>query len=218
MPGVLDLPGISDTTVAWGRRTLEAMVQRDQSTPRAAFALAAEAYHRGDTTAAQRYSSIVATRAPTDPGVARLSLLLTAIQTAARGHPDSAIALATPLVNYWPHGALVDPFSRSVVYLRWAEWLRAIRQDDTADQALLWYQNSDNGLEGWPQWQLEPGEVDNMLGVYARLLRAEAALLRHDAATACPLIARVRELWEDAEPGMAPLTLRAEQAAASCPP
>ncbi len=218
MPGVLGLPGISDEAVAWGRRTLEAMVERGQSTSRAAFALAAEAYHRRDTTAALRYSGVVASLASTDPGVARLSLLLTAMQIAVRGHLDSAIALSEPLQTYSPHGALVDPFSRSVLYLRGAEWLRATRQGDAADRALLWYQNSDNGLEGWPQWQLEPGEVDNMLGVYARLLRAEAALARHDTATACPLIARVRELWEDAEPGMAPLKQRAEQAAASCPP
>ncbi len=218
MPGVLDLPGISDTAVAGGRRTLEVMVQRDQSAPRAAFALATDAYHRGDTTAAQHYSGVVATLASTDTGVARLSLLLTAIQTAARGHPDSAIALTEPLLNYGPQSALVDPFSRSVLYLRRAEWLRTGRRHDAADRALLWYQNSDNGLEGWPQWQLEPGEVDNMLGVYARLLRAEAALARHDTATACPLIARVRELWQDAEPGMASLKQRAEDAATRCPP
>jgi hypothetical protein len=178
--------------------------------------MAAEAYHRGDTTAALHFSAAVARTAATDPGVARLLRLLTALQTAARGHPDSALALSAPLRNYGPSGALVDPFARSLLYLREAEWLRAIGQDRQADQALLWYQNSDNGIEGWPQWQLEPGEVDNMLGVYARLLRAEASLARGDTAVACPLIARVRELWHDAEPGMAPLTHRADLAARSC--
>jgi tetratricopeptide (TPR) repeat protein len=216
MPGVLGLSGISEDAVAWGRRTLEDLVQRDQSTPRAAFALAAEAYHRGDATAALHFSGIVARSATTDPGIARLSLLLTAMQVAARGHPDSAFILSAPLRNYWPSGALVDPFSRSLLYLRQSEWLRATRRDGEADLALLWYQNSDNGIEGWPQWQLEPGEVDNVLGVYARLLRAEAALARGDTAVACPLVARVLELWQHAEPGMAPLTRRAEQAAASC--
>ena len=216
MPGVLGLPGISDEAVAWGRRTLDAMVQRSQSAPRAAFALAAEAYHRGDTTAALHFSGVVARMASTNPGIARLSLLLTAMQVAARGHPDSALLLSAPLRNYAPSGALVDPFSRSLLYLREAEWLRATRQDSQADMALLWYQNSDNGIEGWPQWQLEPGEVDNMLGVYARLLRAETALARSDTASACPLIARVLELWQHAEPGMALLKQRAEQSGASC--
>ncbi len=216
MPGVLGLPGISDREVSWGLRTLDSIVQGGRSAPRAAFALAAEAFHRGDTTAALRYSGIVARLASANPGVARLSLLLTAMQVAARGRLDSAIALSQPLLTYGPHGALVDPFSRSVLYLRGAEWLRATREDDVADLALLWYQNSDNGIEGWPQWQLEPGEVDNMLGVYARLLRAEAAIARGDTTTACPLLQRVLELWEQAEPGMAPLKQRAEQAAKGC--
>jgi Protein kinase domain len=216
MPGVLGLPGIKDDAVAWGRATLDAMVQRGQSAPRAAFALAAEAYHRGDTTAALHFSDVVRRLASADPGIARLSLLLTAMQVATRGHPDSAFALSVPLRNYWPPGALVDPFSRSLLYLRESEWLRATRREGEADLALLWYQNSDNGIEGWPQWQLEPGEVDNVLGVYARLLRAEAALARGDPAAACPLIGRVLELWQQAEPGIAPLKRRAEQAAASC--
>jgi hypothetical protein len=216
MPGVLGLSGISEDAAAWGYRTLEAMVERGQSTPRAAFALAAAAYRRGDTTAALRLSGVVIRLASTDPGIARLSLLLTAMQTAARGHPDSAFALSAPLRDYGPSGALIDPFSRSLLYLCETEWLRATRRDGQAELVLLWYQNSDNGIEGWPQWQLESGEVDNVLGVYARLLRAEAALARGDAANACPLIARVLELWEEAEPGMAPLKERAEHAAASC--
>jgi serine/threonine protein kinase len=216
MPGVLGLSGIRDEAVDWGRHRLDAMVRRGQSTPRAAFALAADAYHRGDTTAALHFSGVVAGLASSDPGTARLSLLLTAMQAAARGHPDSALALSAPLRNYGPPGALVDPFSRSLLYLDEAGWLRATGQDSLADLALLWYQNSDNGIEGWPQWQLEPGEVDNLLGVYARLLRAEAALARGDTASACPLVARVLELWKGGEPGMAPLQDRAEHAAAAC--
>ena len=152
-----------------------------------------------------------------DAGCARLSLLLTAMQVAARGLPDSAITLSRPLLNYTPRGELVDPFSRSVLYLREAEWLRATHRDEAADRMLLWYQNSETGIEGWPRWQLEPGDIDNMLGIYAHLLRAEGALAHGDTATACPLLRRVLELWQDAEPGTAPLKQRAVKAAKGCP-
>ncbi|MEO8635628.1 MAG: serine/threonine-protein kinase [Gemmatimonadales bacterium] len=217
MPGVLGLPGINETEVTWGLRTLETLLQRSGSAPRAAFALAAAAYQHADTTAALHYSGIVRNLAASDSGIARLSLLLTAMQVAARGLPDSAITLSQPLLNYTPRGELVDPFSRSVRYLREAEWLRAAHRDEAADRMLLWYQNSETGIEGWPQWQLAAGDVDNMLGVYARLLQAEAALVHGDTATACPLLSRVLELWEDAEPGTAPLKQRAVNAAKGCP-
>jgi len=216
MPGVLGLPGISEAEVTRGRRGLETLVAEGRSVPRAAFALAADAQHRGDTATARRYAGLVRELAPRDSGVARLSRLLDAMHQAGAGRFDSALALAAPLAHYGPPGALVDPFGRSLLYLSQARWQRSAGRNALAAQALLWYQNSDGGIEGWPQWQLDPGDVDNVLGVYARLLRAEAALEERDTATACPLFARVRELWQDAEPGWAPLTERAGRAAQGC--
>ena len=84
--------------------------------------------------------------------------------------------------------------------------------------ARLWYQNSDSGIDGWPQFGLESSDVDNMLGVYARLLQGEADLARGHTVTACPLLGRVREIWSGAEAAMLPFRERADQAWKRCGP
>lgn len=107
----------------------------------------------------------------------------------------------------------LSPFARAVTYLGRARWQRALDDPDAADRELLWYENADQ--VGWPIGAPQQGEVDAVLSPYARLLRGEIALERHDPA-ACRLLQRVRELWHDAEPAMQPLVARAALARARC--
>jgi hypothetical protein len=91
-----------------------------------------------------------------------------------------------------------DPFARSVLYLQRMAWQLALGDKEAADKSLLWAYNTDSGIEGWPQHDLEPGDVDGMMAVYTRLLEAESARKAGHLAAACPLAQRVRELWRDA--------------------
>jgi hypothetical protein len=81
---------------------------------------------------------------------------------------------------------------------------------------LLWYENSDIGIEGWIQTVLQPGEVDAMLSAFARLRRARLALARGDEMTACPWLHRIGELWGGAEPAFAPLVTEVRGLAQAC--
>jgi hypothetical protein len=160
---------------------------------------------------------IVADASRRERGAGRLLLLLEAIAAAHRGHPDSGLALSAPLLAYDSTGAVEDPFSRAVLHLRRADWSLAQGDSAAADRELLWYENSDTGIEGWIHTELQPGEVDAMLSAIARLRRARLALARNDPVVACPWLLRLSELWRDAEPAFTPLVTEARALAGRCP-
>ena len=212
IPEIYGLPGVSiaqrDSGLLWLRT-----VAGDTSAPgiRALWALAVDAENRGDTVAAITFASRM-----TAPGAARLRALVTAMQLAARGRAEDALRLSDALISYDTAGVVQDPFARSVLYLQRINWQLSLGDSAGADATRLWFHNSDSGIEGWPQRDLEAGDIDGMLAVYGRLLQAEADRAAGRTGSACDLARRVRELWSDAEPSFSDLRQRADRAAEGC--
>jgi hypothetical protein len=132
------------------------------------------------------------------------------------GRVTHAIALSNPLLAYDSSGTVEDPFARSVLHLARARWFLALADSAAADRELLWYENSDSGIEGWVQREVQPGEIDGVLSAFARLQRARLARDRGNRAFGCELALRVRELWRDAEPSYAGLRSEADSVAQGC--
>jgi hypothetical protein len=214
MPGIYGLPGIPqvqrDSALFWLRT-----IAGDSSATglRALWALAVDAENRGDTAAALTYASRM-----TAPGAARLGALVTAMQLAARGRAEDALRLSDALISYDTAGVVQDPFARSVLYLQRINWQLSLGDSAGADATRLWFHNSDSGIEGWPQRDLEAGDVDGMLAVYGRLLQAESDRAAGRTTDACDLARRVHELWRDAEPSFSDLKRRAARVAEGCHP
>jgi serine/threonine protein kinase len=217
LPVALGFPAGDGSASVWGRSRLEALASAPVPSARAAWALAVDAASRGDVTLS-RWMPIVAAASGRERGAGRLMRLLEAIAVANRGHPDSALTLSAPLLAYDSAGAAEDPFSRAVLHFRRADWSLALGDSSAADRELLWYENSDAGIEGWIQRTLQPGEVDAMLSAIARLRRARLALARSDTAAACAWHRRLLELWRDAEPAFAPLVKDSRELVRQCPP
>jgi tetratricopeptide (TPR) repeat protein len=214
LPVYFDAPVVSDSDRSWARATLATLASGSPGpvTSRAAWALAVEAHAQGDTAAALQHAEALA-----DPSTRHLVRLLGGLQLASRGKPGAALALTEPLLAYDTVGAVTEPFARSVLYLNRARWFLATGDTAAADATRLWYLNSDSGIDGWPQFALEAGEIDGLLGVQARLVQAEFDLNRGRLETACPIAGRVRELWNDAEPSFRPFQERAARVLKSCP-
>ncbi|HEY7028316.1 MAG TPA: protein kinase [Gemmatimonadales bacterium] len=212
MPGTYGLPGIPqvqrDSALFW-LRTIAG--DRSATGTRALWALAVDAQSRGDTAAALTYSSRM-----TAAGAARLRSLVDAMQRAARGRAVDALRLSDALISYDTAGVVQDPFARSVLYLQRIKWQLSLGDSAAADATRLWFHNSDSGIEGWPQRDLEAGDIDGMLAVFGRLLQAESDRAAGRTSSACDLARRVRELWSDAEPSFSDLQQRAGRAAEIC--
>jgi hypothetical protein len=212
IPGIYGLPGISVAQRDSGLLWLRAVAGDTSATGiRALWALAVDAENSGDTVAALTFASRM-----TAPGAARLRALVTAMQLAARGRAEDALRLSDALISYDTAGVVQDPFARSVLYLRRINWQLSLGDTAGADATRLWFHNSDSGIEGWPQRDLEAGDVDGMLAVYGRLLQAEADRTAGRASSACDLARRVRELWSNAEPSFTDLKQRGDRAAEGC--
>ena len=216
VPLTLGLPAGDSTETMWGRSRLEALANAPNPSARAAWALAVDAAASGDGTMG-RWMPIVGEASRQEEGAGRLALLLEAIAAANRGHPDSALALSAPLLAYDSTGAVEDPFARAVLHFKRADWSLALGDSSAGDRELLWYENSDTGIEGWIHTELQSGEVDAMLSAIARLRRARLALARNDPMVACPWLVRLSELWRDAEPAFTPLATEARELAGRCP-
>jgi tetratricopeptide (TPR) repeat protein len=141
--------------------------------------------------------------------------LAAGLAAAQTGDFRGALAQTDSLLQHDAAWLAEAPFARALLYLRRGEWLAAAGDRAGADRAWTWYEQSD--VEGWPQRAAQAGEVDVVVGVYARLRRAELAVQRGDRAAACALGERVRELWADAEPAYAALLRRAEAVTTGCP-
>jgi tetratricopeptide (TPR) repeat protein len=197
IPPALGMPGIGQGERDRGRAVLRALAADSLSGHRAAFALALDAYARGDTAAVETWGARV--RHATGAGQ-RLLPLVDALEHGARSSWDAALALseaglASDSVGYAP-----DPFFRSALHLLRGEWLANEGRPLEADRSLLWYENLD--VIGWPHAEAQPAEVDWALGSFARLRRARLAAADERSADACALARGVAEVWGDAEPAV----------------
>jgi hypothetical protein len=185
--------------------------------PRAAWALGLAAYARGDTSEGQSWKSrLQGGGSQSGP----LELFLGAMQLAGRSQWQAALAVSDSLEDAFNSTAPPDPFARAAFHLFRGTWLAAAGDTSAADREWLWYEGSD--IEGWPRGLAQAGEIDGMLGVYARLLRGQA-LLRADAGgvgrtRGCAYLKRVAELWSGAEPAFSALEARADSLVRRCAP
>lgn len=181
---------------------------------RATWALALGALAAGDTVDSARWRDSLRAggRAPD------LQRLLSAMLVAARGQWQAALATSDSVSVAMNATKPPDPFARSVFHLERGRWLSESGQRVGADREWLWYESSD--VEGWPQGAMQAGEVDGMLGVYARLLRARALLRpgasRPEQQAGCAYISRVSQLWSQADPHLRSLVNEADSLVRSC--
>jgi serine/threonine protein kinase len=120
------------------------------------------------------------------------------------------------LLAYDSSGVIDDPFARAVLHLERGRWLLALGDTAKADAELLWYENSDSGIEGWLHSEVQPGEVDAVASAVVRLFPGRLAMARQDTAGACRFASRVAELWAGAEPVYTPLLREARTLAKGC--
>lgn len=216
LPAMLGLPLWASTDRDTSIARLEALSRAGDPSARPAWALALEATRTGDTSRAARWADLVDRAAPGHRGAARLALELAAVRAASRGRLDSALTLSAPLLAYDSSGVVDDPFARAVLHWERGHWFLALGDTAKADRELLWYENSDSGIEGWLHSEVQPGEVDAVTSGVVRLFRGRLAMARHDTARACGFVPRVAELWAAAEPPYAALLGEARTLAKSC--
>jgi tRNA A-37 threonylcarbamoyl transferase component Bud32 len=182
---------------------------------RANWALATEAYTRGDLSEGRRLTGAVRADTAAAGSGWRLVRLLAAFDSAVSGNPTAALVVSDSLLLWDPVARAGDPFARSILYLARGRWLVQLGRLDAADQALLWYQNGD--LDGWGLGEAQAGQIDVALSGIARVRRARAALARKKPAQACAYLRRVGELWENSEPGFAALRDSVQTELGRCP-
>jgi hypothetical protein len=163
---------------------------------RALWSLGLEAIERGDSIEAASWADQLSAAAAADSMALPLHQLLQAVAIARAGYPDSAAALALPLLKYNPRGLGGDPFARAVVHLKLGDWLA--RRGDAASAEGVWLWTEGWDVIGWPEEEVQAGEVDITVSAVARLRRGRLALTHGDPGAACVHLARVRELWADA--------------------
>jgi serine/threonine protein kinase len=200
----------------WGTR-LATLASDPALGPRAAWALALAAYARGDTTEGHSWQNRIRAGGPQSKALERF---LGAMALAGQNRWQVALTLSDSLEIAFNATDPPNPFARAVFHLHRGAWLAAAGDTRAADREWLWSEGSD--IEGWPQGPAQAGEIDGMLGVYARLLRGQA-LLRSDAGAAertrgCGYLKRVRELWRGADPEFSALVARADSLLRRCAP
>ena len=182
--------------------------------PRAAWALGLAAYASGDTAEGHSWRNRLLA------GGSVLERFLAAVDLAGKRQWQAAFALSDSLEGAFNATDPADPFARAAFHLYRGTWLAAAGDPRAADREWLWYEGSD--IEGWPEGPAKAGEIDGMLGVYARLLRGQV-LLRQDAggaerARGCAYLRRVVELWSGAEPAFSALEARVDSLVRRCTP
>ncbi|MGE5927308.1 MAG: hypothetical protein ACM357_08135, partial [Gemmatimonadota bacterium] len=177
----------------------------------AAWILALDAAARGATDSPAPAHRL----APDSTLAARyLGRILEGVELARRGLADSALRITAPAIIDDSSGAVGSAFARSVLHVHRGTWHRSLGGAADADRSWLYYENSH--LRGYPDGAVQAGEVDAVLSVFVRLLRAELALANADPARACRLASRVRELWRDADAALDPLVARAAWVTGQC--
>jgi hypothetical protein len=212
VPPALGVPGWTSRERERGRSALRALAQDPTLRSRAAWALALDAYARGDTTEAGRHREAVEAAG----GHVALTAMLAGLALAADGGWSGALAATEPALAYDSAGHAPDPFLRAALHLRRGEWLARLGRAGDADRSWLWYESLD--LRGWPHAEAQPAEVDWALSTHVRARRARLALEQGERTRGCALAGRARELWADAELGLAPAVRDLSDAARGCPP
>jgi len=211
LPNALGLPGTVPAELSRGRERLQALVDHDELGERAAWALAMDAYARGDTSAAWRWTQYVR-RAGGAVEASRLADFLQAMEEAQRGRYRAALDLSRPLFAFQARtvqlrGAacagrgLGDPFARAALHLKRGEWYAELGDWEAAEREWLWYEAVD--ISGFPGMGLpREGEIDWALGNYGRYRRGMSELRRGAHEAACRHLGRFVELWSEGEPAV----------------
>ncbi len=197
VPPALGLPGVDEGERERGRAALLALAADSVLGARAAWALALDAFARGDSAAGRWWSREVRTTV----GGERLVPLLDGLDHAAGGRWEAALHASEPALAWDSAGYAPDPFLRSALHLLRGDWLTRLGRTAEADRSWLWYENVD--VITWPNAEVQPAEVDWALAGYARWLRARLAYAGGRTAAGCALARRVAEVWSTAEPPVA---------------
>ena len=196
VPASLGAPGWSERERERGREALRAMTSDPPLRARASWALAMDAYARGDSAEGRRRADGVGPSG----GQPALASMLAGMARAAQGDWSAALAASEPALAYDSAGHAPDPFLRAALHLKRGEWLERTGSAEAADSSWLWYENLDQ--RGWPDAEAQPSEVDWALGTYARARRARLALEQGDREAGCALARHVNQRWSGAEPVM----------------
>jgi hypothetical protein len=199
----LGLPGFDSATRASGR---DALRSRGSGTgppaSRARWALALDAFSRGDAAEGRRWSGLL----DGDTAVAGLRALTAGFDAAAGGDTAEAVRRISGPDEVATHLNPGDPLARAVLHLARGAWL-ARAHPAAADRSWLWYENSN--AAGWPAGPPQAAELDWALETYARYRRAVLAQATGQPARACTLLLDVVDRWKRADALYAPLRDRA---------
>jgi hypothetical protein len=198
LPRLLGLPAHDSATGAQGRTQLERLTEDSEVRARALWSLALAAVAGGREGEAESMTTTLAVLARDDSGAARLLTLLDAERAGRADSLEVALRRSHPLLVFDPVVRAGDPFARSLLYLRRAEWLERLGRLEDAKRTLWWADNSD--VDGWAQHEAQTGDVDAALNALAWLRLAELEHQTGDSASACRRLRRVQEHWRDAEP------------------
>jgi serine/threonine protein kinase len=201
LPAAIGIPGLPPAELDHARVALA-----KSTSARAAWALAVDAHARHDLPAARTWRIRFQQRVKWDGAQRQLDAMLSALDLAARGETEPALALSARLLPYDESEYWGDPFARALLHVRRAEWLTTLGRRDAADREWLWYENSD--FEGWLTGEVEAAEIDWALSAWARARRGTAA--------GCDNLPRVLDLWAHAEPSYAPLVAEARRQQEAC--
>lgn len=213
IPPALGLAGWSGADAGVWIARLDDLARDPEVGARARWALAIARLGAGDT-AGLVYPAAAGPDARPDP----LGVLLRAVRVGASGRPDEALAITDSVRAAFEVTQPPDPFAGAVFHLFRGAWQLARGRTQAADREWLWYQASD--FEGWPSAYPQAGEVDGVVGVFARWKRGElklaAATGAADTAAGCALVRRAAELWRDADPSLLPARAAARTRAGAC--
>ncbi|MGD8867465.1 MAG: serine/threonine-protein kinase [Gemmatimonadales bacterium] len=205
LPRALGIPlGTMDQQAA-GRSELLRFVDDETLGPRAAWALAMDAYEAGDRAAARRWTDRAAGHPP-------LATFLRAMEAASQDRYEEALATSDSLLALQtvavplretprpPWTLQPAPFARAALHLKRGDWYAALGDSSAAaEKEWGWYEAVD--IDGLPSVELpQPGEIDWALGNYGRYLRGRVALQNGDLEVACRHLARVADLWSGSDP------------------
>jgi tetratricopeptide (TPR) repeat protein len=211
LPPLIGLPAPAEDELTAARAALQQLARSPEVGERARWVLSLDsmAMRPGAPRPAEASVRRVL-RNPASP----LAILASAVAAAREGRRADALALTEPLLGAATGDQLGDPFARSLLYLWRAEWLEWFGHREEADRTLLYYQNSD--LQGWAQGLAQAGDVDGALSAYARLRRGLLLLEHAPQAEGCRELARVAELWRDADADFAALRYEVDERRRVC--
>jgi len=189
------------------RRWLEGQAARGPLAARARWTLALDAVRRHDSTSAIGLIAGLAALGATDTAAARLARLAAAVLQ-GQSDPRGALAASTDLLDYDSPRPGNDIFTRSVLHLSRARWSEAAGDSEGARREILWYENSDTYR--FPTEEAQKMEVDAVASVAARVTRARLLLRAGERGEACPMLARVHQLWQNADASVAPQAAEAD--------